>query len=158
MTAGWSRIDKATAGLVVVDHGSAETAANHAFEDLTRSRFDDGTWRHVEPAHMELAEPTIPTAVHACVDTDVSAVVVSPFFLLPGRHWQTDIPAAVRSALTGTGVPFLVTAPIGLDPTIAVAVGASVEACLAQAAGSGSVCPSCLLLGMRGCRVTATDA
>ena len=40
----------------------------------------------VEPAHMELAEPSIGTAFDRCIERGARLVVIHPYFLLPGRH------------------------------------------------------------------------
>eukprot|EP00898_Chlorokybus_atmophyticus_P000080 jgi/Chlat1/1072/Chrsp110S08637 len=45
----------------------------------------------VETAHMELAEPSIATAFDICVARGARTVVISPYFLSPGRHWHTQI-------------------------------------------------------------------
>jgi sirohydrochlorin ferrochelatase len=139
--------------LVVVDHGSREEAANAAFETLVRTSFDDGSWARVEPAHMEIAEPGIGTAIGLCLEVGVEAVVVSPFFLLPGRHWQVDIPRVAGEAVAGTDVSVLVTSPIGLDPAIAGAVNASIDHCLAYVSGVGEPCRACVVAGVPGCRL-----
>ena len=54
--------------------------------------------RTVQPAHMELAEPSIATAFDACVAAGATTVVVAPYFLGPGRHWDSDIPALAAAA------------------------------------------------------------
>lgn len=144
---------RSEAGLVVVDHGSREEAANRAFETLVATQLDDGTWRRVEPAHMEIATPDIPTAIGLCLQAGVEAIVVSPFFLLPGRHWQEDIPRMASDAVAGSGVPVLVTATIGLDPAITGAVSASIDHCLAHVAGSADPCRACQVAGIPGCRI-----
>ena len=96
--------------------------------------------RIVEPAHMELAEPSIATAFDACVARGATTVVVSPYFLLPGRHWSQDIPALVeQAAARHPGVRFLVAAPFGLHPMMAEVVGARVAHCLAHPRRGGRV-------------------
>ena len=36
----------------------------------------------------ELAEPTIKEAFGKCVQQGASRIIVSPYFLSPGRHWN----------------------------------------------------------------------
>lgn len=49
-------------------------------------------------------------------------VVVSPYFLSPGRHWQEDLPAlAAAAAERHPGVRYLVAAPLGLHPLVSQA-------------------------------------
>ena len=98
----------------------------------------------VEPAHMELAEPSIATAFDRCVAQGATSVVISPYFLLPGRHWNQDIPElAAEAATKHPGVRYLVSAPLGLHPLMAQVVGSRVEHCLKHAAGQAEECEAC---------------
>ena len=73
----------------------------------------------VEPAHMELAEPSIATAFSRCVAQGATMVVVHPYFLSPGRHSTSDIPRlANEAAKEHDGVDFRVTDPLGLHPLL----------------------------------------
>ena len=72
---------------------------------------------NVEAAHMELAEPSVGTAVDACVATGATTVVIAPYFLWPGNHWDRDIPALAAEACDPhPGVRHLVAAPLGPHP------------------------------------------
>ena len=74
----------------------------------------------VEPAHMELAEPTIAQAFAKCVARGARRVIVHPYFLSPGRHSTSDIPTlAAEAAAAHPGVDYLVTDALGLDPRMA---------------------------------------
>ncbi len=98
----------------------------------------------VEPAHMELAEPSIATAFGRCVERGAERVVVCPYFLLPGKHWHKDIPALTESAARDhPGVSFMVTAPIGLHPMMREVVASRLDYCLAHAEGKVDECESC---------------
>ena len=37
---------------------------------------------------QELAEPSIRDAFQSCVEQGAHRIIVSPFFLSPGRHWN----------------------------------------------------------------------
>jgi sirohydrochlorin ferrochelatase len=108
-------------------------------------RFAEATgWPIVEPAHMELAEPSIATAFRRCVERGASTVVVFPYFLLPGRHWSDDIPRLAAEAATHhPGVRFLVTAPFGMHPLMAQVIRDRVSHCLAHAEGLADACELC---------------
>ena len=47
---------------------------------------------------MELAEPSIAAAYDACARQGATQIIVHPFFLLPGRHWDSDIPRLAAEA------------------------------------------------------------
>ena len=85
-------------GVVVVDHGSRRAASNEQLERFAELYAATTGRAVVEAAHMELAPPTIAEAFGRCVERGATLVVVAPFFLSPGRHWQEDIPALVDEA------------------------------------------------------------
>ncbi len=140
-------------GVIVVDHGSTRSEANRWHEEQV------ATWRVVarfpivEAAHMELAEPSIRTAFDACVAAGAATVVVAPYFLWPGRHWDRDLPAlAAAAAAAHPGVRHLVAAPLGPDPRLLELVGRRVDRCLSHAVGTAEECEACAGTGRCGLR------
>jgi len=120
-----------TVGLVVVDHGSKKSAANDLLLDVAALFKRVSETKIVEPAHMELAEPTIEHAFDKCVEQGATFVVVHPYFLAPGRHSTTDIPRMVaEAAAKHPGVRFHVTQPLGLDEKIAQLMIQRIDHCL----------------------------
>jgi sirohydrochlorin ferrochelatase len=113
----------ATTGVVLVDHGSKRGAANDQLEDLALL-FKATSGAHiVEPAHMELAAPTIADAFAACVEQGATEIVVHPYFLAPGRHSTEDIPRmAAEAAAQHDDIPFRVTNPLGLDERLCAVI------------------------------------
>ena len=103
-------------GIILVDHGSKLAAANELLLEVAQ-RFRTATGAAiVEPAHMELAPPSIADAFATCVRQGAKRIVVHPYFLAPGRHSTSDIPQMVaEAAVAHPGVPFTVTDPLGLD-------------------------------------------
>ena len=78
---------------------------------------------------MELAEPNIAQAVTKCVERGAKSVVVSPYFLSPGRHIQEDIPALVEAAADQhPGVPVVIAKEIGVDPQVAQVIEERIRA------------------------------
>ena len=121
-----------TVGLVVVDHGSKRAAANDMLIDAAAMFKRVSRTGIVEPAHMELAEPTIEQAFDRCVAQGATFVVVHPYFLSPGRHSTTDIPRmTAEAAARHPGVRFHVTQPLGLDEKIAQLMLQRISQCLA---------------------------
>ncbi len=131
-------------GLVVVDHGSTRPEANRSHEEFVRTWPGRAGVRTVQPAHMELAEPSLATAFDACVAAGATTVVIAPYFLGPGRHWDSDIPSlAAAAAARHPGVRYLVAAPLGPHPLLADIVEERAAQCLAHAAGGGPGCEMC---------------
>jgi sirohydrochlorin ferrochelatase len=104
--------------LIVVDHGSRRAAANEMLVALAQrlAEYAGELYVTVEPAHMELAEPTIRQAFDRCVAAGAERVVVSLLFLSPGRHSTSDIPELVAAAAAAyPGIQAFVGAPLGID-------------------------------------------
>ena len=108
-------------GIIIVDHGSRRAESNQMLErvaELFAERFTS-TYGIVEPAHMELAEPSIATAYAACARRGATHVIVAPFFLGPGKHWNQDIPRLTADAAAGfPGTRYHVTQTLGIDDLI----------------------------------------
>jgi sirohydrochlorin ferrochelatase len=133
-----------TVAVVVVDHGSRRTGANASFESFVRDGADRLPYPVVEPAHMELAEPSIATAVDRCVARGATTVAVAPWFLGPGSHWDRDLPELTAAAVARhPGVRWLVAAPLGPDPLLLDLVDRRVQRCLEHAAGRAGPCAAC---------------
>ena len=133
-----------TRALILVDHGSRRAASNAMFEEFVAAFRAADDFAIVEPAHMELAEPSIGDAYDRCVAAGATTVVVSPYFLLPGRHWDQDIPAlTAEAAARHPGTRFLVSAPIGLHPLMNDVISSRVDECIAHAEGNRDACSLC---------------
>ena len=130
--------------MVVVDHGSRRTEANRRHEEFVGGWADGGRYEVVEPAHMELAEPSLGTAFDRCVAAGATTVVIAPYFLWPGNHWAEDLPAlAAAAAARHPGVRHLVAAPLGPHPQLLDIVGQRVDHCLDHVAGRAAECDVC---------------
>lgn len=119
-----------TRGIVLVDHGSRRAEANAVVGEVAALvRAELGGGAIVEPAHMELAEPTIAQAFDACVASGADEVVVVPYFLAPGRHASDDVPRLVADAAKKhPDIPWRVTDVLGPDPLMARLVLARADA------------------------------
>lgn len=103
---------------VVIAHGSRAEAANDAHREVCAA-LAVRTGSRVEPAFLELAEPTLDAAVGTLAAEGASRIVVLPFFLYPGRHIQRDIPALVDAARAANpGVTIEVGPLFGADPGV----------------------------------------
>ncbi|KAK3268299.1 hypothetical protein CYMTET_23189 [Cymbomonas tetramitiformis] len=129
-------VEETKVGAVIVDHGSRREASNDLLLEFANI-YQKQTGREiVEPAHMELAPPSIADAFDKCVARGANTVLVIPYFLSPGRHWQQDIPRlAAEAAEKHPGVEYLVSAPIGLHSLVAQVLDERVEYCLKHIAG-----------------------
>ena len=144
-------------GIIVVDHGSKRVESNDMLLDVAAMFQRITGYPIVEPAHMELAEPSIATAFDRCVARGAKTVICHPYFLLPGRHWDQDIPELTsRAAAKHPGIKWLVTAPLGLHDLMAQIMDERIRHCLAHARGEAEACPSCA--GTSKCRLHESAA
>ncbi len=107
------------AGIVLIDHGSRVEEANRLLDDVAQLLASVAGNAIVEPAHMELADPTLAQAFARCVARGAKTVIVQPYFLTPGRHSTRDIPRMTKeAAAVYPGVAWRVAEPIGVDTRV----------------------------------------
>ena len=120
-------------GIIIVDHGSRRDESNRMLEEvaaLFTKRFAE-TYDIVEPAHMELAEPSIATAYARCVERGATRIVVAPFFLGPGKHWTQDIPRlTAEAAAKFPRSTYHITPTLGIDDLILELLNKRVQGCV----------------------------
>jgi sirohydrochlorin ferrochelatase len=132
--------------LIIVDHGSRREESNDLLLQLAEAYRSHSGRTIVEPAHMELAEPSVATAFARCVEQGAQQIVVFPYFLGPGRHWSADIPRLVAEAAAPfgeRGIRYLVTAPIGLHPLMFDIMTDRIAHCVERVGGSSDGCDVC---------------
>ena len=147
-------------GIIIVDHGSRRDESNKMLEEvasLFAKRFSE-KFEIVEPAHMELAEPSIATAYARCVQRGASRVIVVPFFLGPGKHWTGDIPRlAGEAAKEFPQTQYHVTMPLGIDDLILELLAKRANFCVEHEFRCDS-CRGTLRSGERGIATPAAPA
>ncbi len=140
--------------VIIVDHGSRRAESNQMLLEVVSLFAKTQTYPIVEPAHMELAPPSIADAFDTCVRKGAATVICQPFFLLPGNHWKTDIPGLMADAAkTHPNVNWLVTAPLGPHKLMADIMNDRIKNCIKHTAGNAPPCPMCEPLG--GCQFKA---
>ena len=114
-------------GLLVIGHGSRRPAANDTLRDVARRLAGLAGFEAVEPAFLELSEPSIAEGYGRLVRAGCTVVVAHPFFLFPGRHTTSDIPAQLDAASARhPGARWTVTEPLGLHPGVLAAAAARI--------------------------------
>jgi len=120
-------------GVIVVDHGSRRAEANNALAGVVNDFQALSGYELVEPAHMELAEPSIATAFGRCVERGATFIICHPFFLSRGRHVQEDIPTLLEEAASiFPGVEWALSKPLGLQSEIPRLMQRAVEDCVVE--------------------------
>ena len=111
--------DAPTTAILLIAHGSRHEPANADLRELAQRLADRGDPPIVEPAFLELAEPTIADAGDRCVDRGAARVLLVPYFLSMGVHLLRDLTAArERLDRRHPDVDFLLGPPLGPDPLL----------------------------------------
>ena len=105
-------------GVIIVDHGSRLPQSNQLLEQVAaqlHERFP-ADYPIVEPAHMELNEPSVASAYTKCVERGATRIVICLYFLGPGKHSTHDIPRlAAQAQQQHPKTTCQITATLGLD-------------------------------------------
>lgn len=122
--------------LLLIDHGSRRAEANALLDEIAekvRARLGNGAI--VEPAHMEIVEPTVAQGFARCVEQGATLVVAHPFMLARGRHVHEDLPRLIaEAAASHAGVRFVLAGPLGSHDGIIDAVVERCQAALEEGA------------------------
>lgn len=115
--------------LLIVDHGSRSASANATRADFARRVADARPDWRVAHAHMELAQPDVPSAIDALVADGVFEIRVHLHFLGRGYHVRESIPELIDAARgRHPGLRITVSDPIGEDPRLVDIVVESLDA------------------------------
>ena len=119
--------------ILVVDHGSRRAESNDLLLEVVAMFRRVSGMAIVEPAHMEIAEPSIDAAFARCAEQGATTVIVFPYFLSPGRHVSEDIPRlAAKAAERFPDVRHKVTAPLGLHDLMGEIMQQRIAQCLKE--------------------------
>lgn len=102
--------------IVIVGHGSRIADANELVAGLAETvgrRIADPIFY----GFLEIAEPTLDTALARAEQVGATEVVLVPCLLAAGRHARADIPATAERVL-GSRVRWSVTDVIGTHPLV----------------------------------------
>jgi sirohydrochlorin ferrochelatase len=106
--------------VIILGHGSKSDQAIEDFNyivDLLKEKLPD---QLIYGAHMELASPSIEATVARVAQTEVTKVVVIPYFLFNGNHIREDIPQILdRLKQIYPQLDFVFGTPIGREPLMA---------------------------------------
>lgn len=85
--------------LLLVAHGSRRPQSNTEVEQVAAqlAGVAHGRFDGIQHAFLELAEPSIPDGIEACIAAGATEVTILPYFLAAGRHVTEDIPEIVAA-------------------------------------------------------------
>jgi sirohydrochlorin cobaltochelatase len=94
---GWSGRGQRP-GLLLVGHGTRDSRGLGEFQTIARQVAELADGFLVEACYLELAEPSIATAMQRLLERGVRRVTVAPLLLFAAGHAKKDIPGAVEAA------------------------------------------------------------
>ena len=103
--------------ILLIAHGSRRPAANADLVQLADLLRQKSLAPIIAHAYLELADPTTPTAVTACIAQGATRIPLFPYFLSPGAHVVRDL-EKFRQEFTQQypGITFELSPPLGLHP------------------------------------------
>jgi sirohydrochlorin ferrochelatase len=105
--------------LLLIAHGSRQPEANDDLHTLADEMRYTGEYPLIEPAFLELAEPSIDTAARRCVAQGAERVILLPYFLAAGVHVNRDLQdARDRLSVEFPHVEFVLAQPLGPHPLL----------------------------------------
>ena len=143
--------------VIVVDHGSRREESNQLLLTVADNLRAETGLERIEPAHMELAEPSIRDAYDRVVAQGAKLIIVHTYFLSPGRHWHQDIPRlAAEAAQQHPGTRFVVTAPLGIHAMMLQIIQDRIQQCLRRVVLDSKNCDVCG--DTDGCQILPNDS
>lgn len=106
-----------TSAILLIAHGSRRQQANDDLRQLAAMLAERCPGEVIECSYLELAEPTIPQGMQACVDRGATRVRMLPYFLSAGAHVSDDLVRYRREFVEAyPDLDIRLCPPIGLHP------------------------------------------
>lgn len=83
---------------LLIAHGTRDEDGREAFFKFVEEFRTKMPGRRIEPAFLELSQPSIRQGIEACVKGGAEEIFVLPLMLFPGRHVKEDIPREVQES------------------------------------------------------------
>lgn len=109
--------------VILFSHGSLLCGAGEALKVQAERLRERGLAPVVEVGYLNYSEPSFADTVESVVRQGATRILVTPYFLIPGKFVKVDLPRAVAAAqATHPDVTFVVADAIGFDPRLADAL------------------------------------
>jgi sirohydrochlorin cobaltochelatase len=106
--------------VILVGHGSLRSGAGAAMIRLAERVHRAGVAPIVEAGFLNYRRPTFAEAVERCIGAGARAIVVQPYFLVPGKFVREDLQHLVASTRSAhPGLALHVAQPFGDHPALA---------------------------------------
>ena len=109
-----------TKAVLLISHGSHSPRTKTEVRALIKQLQKKSPHTIFKYAFLEIASPSIPEGIDACIKDGAREVTVLLNFLNSGKHVNRDIPSIVKKARQQyPRVKFVLTSPVGQHPRIA---------------------------------------
>lgn len=104
-------------GLLLIDRGSREREASEELEIICKEVKKKGGYAFAEYCFLEVTLPYIDDGMKKCLESDIDALTIVPYFLYPGKKVKAAVTEAMKYQ-SSTNVKFLVTKPMSMHMTL----------------------------------------
>lgn len=109
--------------ILLLGHGSRLTEANKTLKDMACMVKEMGNIPFVGFAFLQFQKPDFFDGVSTCVSKGAKKIIIHPYFLYRGRHFEEDIIEMIGQAQKKyIDIEFVLTEPLGLHENIAKVV------------------------------------
>ncbi len=106
--------------ILLLGHGSRLTEANKTLKNMACMVKEMGDIPFVEFAFLQFQKPDFFDGVSTCVSKGAKKIIIHPYFLYKGRHFEEDIVEMIREAQKKyTDIEFVLTEPLGVHESMA---------------------------------------
>lgn len=106
--------------ILLLGHGSRLTEANKTLKHMAHMVKEMGDIPFVEIAFLQFGRPDFFEGVSVCVSKGAKKIIIHPYFLYRGRHFEEDITEMIGEARGKyTDIEFVLTEPLGIHENIA---------------------------------------
>lgn len=116
-------------GLLLIDRGSREREASEELETICKEVKTKGGYAFAEYCFLEVTLPYIDDGMKKCLESDIDALTIVPYFLYPGKKVKAAVTEAMKYQ-SSTKVKFLVTKPMSMHMTLVKLVESRIKSAL----------------------------
>lgn len=109
--------------ILLLGHGSRLTEANKTLKQMAHMVEKIGDVPFVEIAFLQFQKPDFFEAVSTCISKGAKKIIIHPYLLYKGRHFEEDITEMIVEAQKRyNNIEFVLTEPLGVHENIAKVV------------------------------------
>ena len=118
-------------GLLLIDRGSREKEAKEELDFICEKIKEKGSYLFSDYCFLEVIPPFIEEGVKKCLNHNIDALTIVPYFLYPGKKVKAAVNDAIKFQAT-TDVKFVVSKPMSMHKTMIELVDNRVTSALAK--------------------------